>query len=406
MPTDHKNRTNKIHSMEDLLQDEYFITSMTSPTPESEEYWFNTIREGQIDIHDYNLARFFIDSVQTKSEKMKMEEKHNLWENIEFENKQKLKRQRKNFRIYLSVASGLVAIFIVAFLLNKSETSLPEDTLSIVHKEIEDVTPPDTSTSDIRLILAGDKCVSLEGREADIIYNNNGIAINNQETTLKNDPSDHKTIYNQLIVPLGKRSLLTFAEGSKIWVNAGTRVVYPASFNEEKREIYIDGEAFLDITPNPECPFIVKTRDHIIEVLGTSFNITAYENDSIRKIVLISGSVKINSPDSRTDFLSPNELFTYTNGTPAIETVDVDAYISWKSGIYQYHSENLGTILQRLSRYYGKEIDCPKHISHLKCTGKLDLKDDLQIVLNGIARMAPTPLKFELSGEKYIVSDE
>ena len=215
---------------------------------------------------------------------------------------------------------------------------------------------------------------------------------------------DKNTIYNQLIVPLGKRSMLTFAEGTKIWVNAGTRVVYPATFDNVKREIFVDGEVFLDVMPDKECPFIVKTKQHRIEVLGTSFNITAYEKDTIHNVVLVSGAVKISSPEDETTFLSPSQLFTYANGAATVKTVDVDTYISWKSGVYQYNSERLGVLLQRLSRYYGIEIYCMEPVSQLKCSGKLDLKDDLQQILHGIARMAPISIKYEMVGEKYVVS--
>jgi hypothetical protein len=404
MSADDKTIKNKICPVDELLQDEYFIHSMIMPTPESEIYWKKAVQEGGVDVDDYELACYFLDSVKAKPQYVVNEEIYDLWERIEFENKQYLKRQKKYFYYCLSAMTGIAAIFIIAFLWYKATYDLPEEVLTI-SKNIEDVTPPNISNPDIQLILAEDKRVSLEGKEADIIYNENSIAINSKETGYRNEHTGQRTVYNQLIVPFGKRSMLTFAEGTKIWVNAGTRVVYPATFDKVKREIFVDGEVFLDVVPDKECPFIVKTKKHIVEVLGTSFNITAYEKDTIHNVVLVSGAVKISSPEDKTTVLSPNQLFTYTNGISTIQTVNVDEYISWKSGIYQYDSERLGVLLQRLSRYYGKEIRYTEPISQLKCSGKLDLRDDLQQILSGIARMAPIPIKYEMMGEVFVVSD-
>lgn len=397
-------KIDKIYSVDDLLQNEYFIRSMIKPNPESEAYWNNALQDGKVDIDDYELARYFLCSVRTKPQNITNEEVYGLWEHIEFGNKQHLKRQKKYFRYYLSAAVGIAAVFMIVFFLNKVGGEFPEEKWSDLDRNIEDIMPPDISNPDIQLVLAGNKSVSLEGKEADIIYNEHGIAINNKATDYKNERIDKNTIYNQLIVPLGKRSMLTFAEGTKIWVNAGTRVVYPVTFDNIKREIFVDGEVFLDVMPDKECPFIVKTKQHRIEVLGTSFNITAYEKDTVHNVVLVTGAVKISSPEDETTFLAPNQLFTYANGAATVRTVDVDTYISWKSGIYQYNSERLGVLLQRLSRYYGKEIYCTETVSQLKCSGKLDLKDDLQQILYGIARMAPISIKYEMIGEKYVVS--
>ncbi|GHV47845.1 hypothetical protein FACS1894181_02160 [Bacteroidia bacterium] len=92
------------------------------------------------------------------------------------------------------------------------------------------------------------------------------------------------------------------------------------------------------------------------------------------------------------------------NGLPEVKTVDVDVYISWKSGIYQYESETLGVILTRLSQYYGQEISCSPQSACLKCSGKLDLKDDLDEVLSGIAKTAPVICHF--SENKYLITNK
>jgi ferric-dicitrate binding protein FerR (iron transport regulator) len=300
--------------------------------------------------------------------------------------------------------TGIAAVFAVLFVWNHMPEKSSVKTLAY---DIEDVHVPETAATDIQLILAGNETVSLEGKDAEIAYREDGIEINDQGSSMKKEQtlSEQSVTYNQLIVPKGKRSMLTFAEGSRIWVNAGTRIVYPAVFDKKTREIYVDGEAYLEVSRNEDCPFLVKTKDFNVEVLGTSFNIMAYEKDTVQNVVLVSGIVKIHAEDHvKETVLSPNEMYANSKGASEVKTVNVEDYISWKSGIYQYDSENLGTILKRLSRYYGQEISCMPQSAGLKCSGKLDLKDELEAVLNGIAQTAPVVCQY--SDGKYVITNQ
>ena len=98
---------------------------------------------------------------------------------------------------------------------------------------------------------------------------------------------------NKLVVSYGKRARITLCDGTKIWANAGTVLLYPTYFEDKKREIYVDGEIYIDVTPNPEKPFIIKTSDMGIKVLGTSFNVSAYRDDAEKSIVLVTGKVEV-----------------------------------------------------------------------------------------------------------------
>lgn len=386
IPTDNAYIKYTDYSVEKLAQDDFFIFSIVHPTEETNSFWLKTIELGIVNKDDYNLARYFVESMQVSPRIIQQDEIFSLWEDIEIANKINLRRKRKHFTLYFSIAASIAVLFAFAYF----SQILPDDPeTDIFSFNIEEVKAPDVQISDIQLVLANNETVSLEGEDAQIIYNQDRIAINNDEKLLDKEKIDtSQNNFNQLIVPLGKRSVLTFAEGSKVWLNAGTRIVYPAVFQEHKREIYIDGEAFLEVSRNEDSPFIVKTNKMHVEVLGTSFNVTAYDKDTTQNIVLVSGSVKINS-DNKELILSPNQMYSLRNGQSEVLAVDVEDYISWRHGIYRYESENLSNILKRLSRYYGQEIEYAKEVSHLKCSGKLDLKDELQVVLEGISLTAP-----------------
>lgn len=139
-------------------------------------------------------------------------------------------------------------------------------------------------------------------------------------------------------------------------------------------------------------------------MLGTSFNVTAYEKDTLQSVVIVSGSVKVNTGGKQKAILSPNDMLTFSEDRQQIKKVNVDDYISWRLGIYQYNSENLGAILTRLSRYYGQEIECSMQASRFKCSGKLDLKDDLLTVLNGITQTVP--VKCNIDNGKYMITNK
>jgi hypothetical protein len=338
--------------------------------------------------------------VQIESEIISGEEKDDLWKKIETSNKNNLKNRENRYRHYFISLAGIAAVFLIIISINIYMNNQTEQRQA--SRPIENVKAPDAPVSEIQLVINDEKTISLKDDEYEITYKDDGIAIENRESgSKKEELQNEKTNeYNQLIVPFGKRSALTLTDGTKMWINAGTRVVYPPVFTMNKREIYVDGEIFLEVAPDKNAPFIVKTKNIITEVLGTSFNINAYENDSLQQVALLSGSIKIHLNENET-VLSPSHLFTSFGNTFEVKTVNVNKYISWKDGIYLYESESLSNILKRLAHYYGETINYPPEIARMKCSGKLDLKDNLQRILNGIATTAPVHYQFE-NGKHFI----
>jgi hypothetical protein len=391
------------YSVEELLQDDLFITSVAHPTEETEAFWEDILKKEVLRLQDYELACCFIRSVQVKPESVTTEEIFNIWESIEVANKNNLRIKKKHFRLYVSAAASIIAILMLLFAGNQLQKKQLKEA-EILH--IENIEAPDAPAANVQLILANKEALSLYGKNVEIVHNATEIVVNNYKTAEnKQSNRDDNLMFNQLIVPVGKRSTITFDDGSKLWVNAGTRVIFPTIFNKEKREIYVDGEVFMEVFHDENHPFVVKTRQFNMEVLGTTFNVMAYEKDTFQSIVLVSGGIKVHSKNKKETILMPNERYSVAqNGSSWVKSVNVDDYISWKSGLYQYQSECLDVIVKRLSRYYGQEIDYSPQVAHLKCSGKLDLKDDLQLVLNGISQTAP--IKYEYTNERYRITNK
>lgn len=138
-----------------------------------------------------------------------------------------------------------------------------------------------------------------------------------------------------------------------------------------------------------------------VQVLGTSFNVMAYETDESASVVLVTGSVQVDTRDDEDFRLEPNRMFSYHKGECDIKDVNVNDYILWKDGLYTYRSEHLSVILDRLSRYYGKKISYESDVADLRCSGKLDMQEDLEVVLDGLSQTAP--ILYKKVGEEYIL---
>ena len=249
-------------------------------------------------------------------------------------------------------------------------------------------------SEDIRLILSDDKQVTVENRkETTISYLNTEIEIDEEQTVPKNEAA----AFNQLITPHGKRGTLVLEDGTKIWLNAGSRLIYPAQFGKENREVYVDGEIYLEVTPDKERPFIVKTDRINVQVMGTSLAISAYKNAKQSHVILASGSVNVYAEHNKKGKyrLSPNEIYQLSeNGQAKVEHVaDVTQYTSWIHGIYQFEHESLASILSLMERFYGQKIECVPEAGKLTCSGKLRLNDDFINTLHGLAETLPISIE-------------
>jgi Fe2+-dicitrate sensor, membrane component len=169
------------------------------------------------------------------------------------------------------------------------------------------------------------------------------------------------------VVNTGYQSMdsVRLADGTKVMLNAGSRLTYPKEFSGEKREVQLSGQAFFEVTPDKTHPFVVKTQKMDVTVLGTSFEVFSYDGDEEGETVLLTGKVKVEVLESNQQkggsyVLKPNEKLTYskTDGI-SLTTIDADAYSSWRQGKrMSFKNETLEMILERLEKWYGQKIEC------------------------------------------------
>ena len=324
-------------------------------------------------------------------EKLSTEEKQEIF--IQVQKKIDKKQRQKRIRMYLSAFTAACVILTV-FLLNPfTNRTIPseEETLShVINHAINE--------KDIQLILTDNKTITFQ-KDADIKYSEKGeITVSTEDEQIKTSETATKDAsYNTLIVPKGKRSSLTLADGTKVWINSGTTLQFPTQFNSERRDIRVEGEIFIDVVKDKTRPFYVSTSRMIIDVVGTRFNVSAYNEDAEHAVVLVEGCVNI-SVDSEKASLLPNQILSASMGEISVKEVDVNNYVSWKDGYLQFTSEPLTNILKRLSRYYDIPIHYEENSAMLKCNGKLFLFDNIKEVLETISNTIPISYKIEETG--------
>lgn len=391
---------------EDFLKDKYFLKSIKTPTKESNAFWEEQLLTEKIREKEFRVAKNIILSANIPHHTISEEELSELWNKIEKSNKQKPLQRHSRLIQFASVAASLAILFALSYTFWSKQSNNDSSLISIAKSmQIQG------DSSAVQLILNNEKNITLDQENVTIEYNATGDVIVNKQQVAHNIASNtngpaqlaETNTYNQLIVPKGKRSSIVFGDGTKLWVNSGSRIVYPISFEKDKREIYVEGEVYLEVTKDKSRPFIVSTNKMNIAVLGTSFNVTAYTSDKEQSVVLVTGAVEVKTDSNKKIALTPNNRLTYTGGQLDVENVDASLYVSWVEGLYIYNSEKLGTILDRLSRYYGKTITYDARVSELRCSGKLDMKDELLDVLAGLAQTAPITWQYnEIENELCI----
>ncbi|TDQ09661.1 FecR family protein [Pedobacter metabolipauper] len=177
-------------------------------------------------------------------------------------------------------------------------------------------------------------------------------------------PIENQVTMRTAVALKGRVIQLTLMDGTVIWLNSGTKLTYPTSFSNHTREVTLDGEAYFQVTHNPKKPFLIHTSRLTTRVLGTSFNIKAYQEDREIQVAVLTGKVGVThlaseGQRSETKLLMPNERITYNkeNQHMSVEKMTrTENLISWRTGDLQYDEEPLGTIVADLQRKYSIKI--------------------------------------------------
>ena len=200
----------------------------------------------------------------------------------------------------------------------------------------------------------------------------------------------HEIATNTLYVPAGQRARLTLEDGTNVWLNAQSMLIYPSHFADKERRVNLTGEAFFDVAKNSRKPFIVESQDIRVEVLGTQFNVYNYPDVDYSQIALVEGSVMISWDSNESDhvLLKPNQEVILQGGKASISGITNPNHFLWKDGIYCFENERLIDIIEKLQLYYDVTIKVEDpEIFNVRYTGKFRQRDGIDEILRIIRKI-------------------
>lgn len=213
-----------------------------------------------------------------------------------------------------------------------------------------------------------------------------------------------KDQYNTIETPKGGRYQLQLPDGTKVWLNSASKLTYPSSFSSHnKRKVELNGEAYFEVTKDKNRPFLVKTIMQEVEVLGTHFNISSYEDEPAVKTTLLEGSVKVTGINGSGEILKPGQQLTLTKDKSIIENVNAEQLaVALKNDLFVFESDDIQYVMRMLSRWYNVDIEYVGEIPEDKFGGSISKFENISEVLMPLESTGK--VKFKIEDHRILVS--
>lgn len=190
-------------------------------------------------------------------------------------------------------------------------------------------------------------------------------------------------LYNTMTIPRGRQYQLILPDGSHVWLNAASSIRYPAAFTGKERKVEMTGEAYFEVAKNVAQPFRVKIGEAQVEVLGTHFDIMAYEEESAVKTTLLEGAVKVTRANA-SHLLKPGQqaqLNKNGNGITVIDDAPIDETVAWKNGMFYFNRASLKTVMGEIARWYDVKVVYEGEVPDMEFGGKISRNSNLSETL-------------------------
>lgn len=256
------------------------------------------------------------------------------------------------------------------------------------------------------LTLADGSHIELDSsREGILTTQGSAVVVNNSSSILAygaNKSNTGEQVYNILSTPRGGQYCLVLSDGTKVWLNANSSIRFPATFSGDTRSVSIKGEAYFEVAKNKAIPFLVTAKEATIMVLGTHFNIMAYEDESMMTTTLLEGAVKVSRGD-KFKILKPGvQAQILDDASMKTEIVDVDEEMAWKNGWFNFNSWDIQRIMRQISRWYDIDVVYEGKIPTGHYSGIVSRENNISQVLQ---IMKAGGVDFKIEGRKIIVSE-
>jgi len=292
----------------------------------------------------------------------------------------------RRFRLWFPFAAAIIAMTLVGIWLFVGNQA---DQCQSQLGNVDDVQPGGNRAT---LTLADGREIELSDEQSGIVIGT-GISYLDGTSIIDNGETPERStsiIDYQISTPKGGTYQVTLPDGTHVWLNAGTILRYPSKFDADQRVVELSGEAYFDVTQieskhakNKKVPFLVRTNSQTIEVLGTQFNLSAYKEDGDVKTTLVEGSVRVASPTDEhlPVVLEPGQQSIYAGGKVAVATIDVEPFIAWKDGYFDFLYTPFPEMIAQIARWYDIKLIYKGEVPNETFSGKMSRDVTLQYVL-------------------------
>ena len=209
-------------------------------------------------------------------------------------------------------------------------------------------------------------------------------------------------LFNTIETPNGGKYQINLPDGTRVWLNAASSLRYPAKFSGNTRLVELTGEGYFEVAKNREMPFVVKTANQQVQVLGTHFNINSYKDEDEVKTTLVEGSVRVSpATEGKNIVLKPGEQSQFNGKGMNVKMVDVETVLAWKQGDFIFDGDDLKSIMRKVARWYDVEVIYKGEFDNMKFGGLISRSKNISSVL-GIMEETGS-VRFVIEGKRVTV---
>ncbi|WP_121812054.1 FecR family protein [Mucilaginibacter kameinonensis] len=296
------------------------------------------------------------------------------------------KAQNRNYRRMWGWAAAAAVILLVSAIFI-FQAKQPQNNIAASKPHVKPIKPGRNTAI---LTLANGSNITLDDAK-------NGVLAKSGKTSVKkltngliaysNDGSAQpagEPAKNVVTVPRGGKYSIQLPDGTMVWLNSSSSLSYPVAFTGADRSVTLTGEAYFEVTKNKHLPFIVHANGADVKVLGTHFNVTAYEDEKDIKATLLEGSVSLSNNKTSTLLIPGQQGIAGPDQQITTKTVNVNQVIAWKTGYFIFRDDDIQSIMRKISRWYDVEVEYQGNITRKTFGGIYSMNKDINELLKGL----------------------
>jgi transmembrane sensor len=305
---------------------------------------------------------------------------------------------------FAAVIIMLLSVTSVLFYKKSLPVSKLQTSISKNNKYKNDVPPgPDKA----KLTFADGSAVIIDDQTTGTVKSYASLKITANHSTVSYPitakSSGFKNQYNTITTPTGCKYKIALPDGSRVWLNSASSLKFPIVFNQFERKVFLTGEAYFEVASNKFKPFKVSSNNTVVQVLGTHFNVNAYNDQDAVKTTLLEGSVKIYRDGHSKMIVPGQQAYIKRNSSKInINAIDVNGPVAWKNDLFIFENEDIENVMKEVARWYDVEIEYQGKTPQSHISGSISRRNNLSQILNMLELTGG--VHFSIDGRKITVT--